>query len=114
MIVVIIAALVLPPSLGMVYYIVLGKGIASLICVLLSWLIMIKRLPGKLSLNNEGISGEFMQKFLTHAGLMWVSAVLKSLTEQESSPCHLLRIALALRLATYLKLHRMAHCYSNV
>lgn len=81
MVFVIIAAFVFAPSLAMVFYIVLGKGIASLICALLSAVLLNKRLPHS-TLPVEPLSPDFLKKFTKHAGLMWGAAVLKSLTER--------------------------------
>ncbi len=81
MVLVIGAAFVFTPSLAMVFYIILGKGIASLICAILSAILLNKRLPDSY-MAFEPLSQEFLQKFLKHAGLMWGAAVLKSLTER--------------------------------
>ncbi len=81
MVLVIGAAFIFTPSLSMVFYIVLGKGIASLMCAILSAALLNKRLPDT-NKALEPLSHDFLLQFIKHAGLMWGAAILKSLTER--------------------------------
>ncbi|MGE0010384.1 MAG: lipopolysaccharide biosynthesis protein [Candidatus Babeliales bacterium] len=76
------AVYIWPSSADTVFYIVLGKGIASIICVLIGWLFLVKKLKNTHATGTSPISKKFMHQFLKHAGLMWLATICKSFSER--------------------------------
>lgn len=74
------AVLMLPPSLEMVTYIIIGKGIASLVCTSICFYILKKRLPAAVS--TQTLSPSMLNDFLHHASLMWSATICKSFSER--------------------------------
>lgn len=74
------AVLLLPPSLKMVSYIIIGKGITSFVCTSVCFYLLEKRLPPAIS--KLTLSPTLLKEFLHHASLMWAAAISKSFSER--------------------------------